>query len=168
MVEKLSESMKKKGWSDGEIEHLKKELSKSKKRDYLRKRKLNRFFYWQTLFVIALLNFAAVLILSPFILIMQDYWSYVITAFIALTVGIMLNFLVMSIDHLELKHHYTALAAIPVLAVIDLAIFFKIFSFTGEYFDIHPQVNMVLFSLLFVVCFILPYLYAAVRGKLQK
>ncbi|MFW6013743.1 MAG: hypothetical protein ACOCZ6_02750 [Nanoarchaeota archaeon] len=168
MVEKLSENMKKKGWSERELEHLKEELSKTKKRDYLRKKTLNRFFYWQTLIVIVLLNFAAVLILSPFILIMEGHWIHIITSIIALSIGFMLNFLVTTIDHLELKHHHASLAVIPLLVVIDLAIFFKIFNFTGEYFDIQPDVNIVFFSLLFAICFILPYIYTAAKGKFQK
>ncbi len=154
----------KKNRDDGKKDELERILKKEKRRDYLARKNLNRFFYWQTLFVIYILNFAAIFLVSPFIFVIDGILSYFLVAIIAISVGSLLNTITVSIENLELKHHYVAFLSIPFLAVVDLVVFFELLDFLGEKFEMEPGFNESVLIILFLVAFVIPYVYSSIKN----
>ncbi len=148
-----------------EIEKI---LKQDRNRDFLMKKNLSKFFYWQSLLVIIILNFAAVLVISPFIFILESYWSYALVAIIAFSIGTLLNYLVLSIEHLKLKHHYIALVLIPVLASVDLLVFIEFSRFFSDFFNVKVGFDAQILIFLFVLSFVAPYAYTGFKEKFLR
>lgn len=152
--------MKKKGWSEDELTHLEKTLQKETKRDYVMKKNLHNFYYWTNIIVIILLNFAGILILTPVFLFMDNLWRLVFTGIFALSLGAMLNYVSLSMSHLELKHHLIAFLIIPFLVVADIFIFRDFIGWLGETFSTDPIMRTSPLLVVFVCCMLIPYLYS--------
>lgn len=168
MTEKIKESMKKKGWSKDELKHLDKVLKENKKRDYLMKKSLSHFFYWTSIFLIVLLNFLGMLILSPFLVILDGLWIYAFTGFFALAIGFMINHLVLMTSHAEIKHHVIALLLVPALCIADIIIFSKYFDFLGTIFKLQSTFKVTPLIIFFVLCFTFPYITTALLHKFKR
>lgn len=162
----VHKKMKKKGWTDKELSHLEKTLKKETKRDYLMKKNLHNFYYFTNTIIIILLNFAGVFLISPILLFMESFWVYLFTGIFSLCIGAMLNYLSLSMSHLELKHHLISFGIIPFIVIIDWFIFREYINFLQDIFKTYIVVNVTTICLVFVCFLLLPYLFS-IRQRLN-
>ncbi len=165
MLRDLKKRMKAKGWSKEELDHLGQTLKQEKKRDYLMKMHLSRFYYWNLILVIILLNFLCLLVLSPFMIILDFPWIHAMVAFFALSFGFMVHHFAKAIDYLKLKHHVVAGLLVPALMFTDVIIFSEFFDFLGTRFRLTSTFNITYLMVFFVLCFSLPYIIGLIFDR---
>ncbi len=120
--------------------------------------------YWLALLVIVVLNFLIFLILLPIIQIIQNIQLYVIVGSIGLVFGLILNFLIRDIDHLEPKHHIFAVLFIPIISIINMALLLSFYqtinsTVTGN------NMGFVVAGVIYVLMCALPYVLSLLKKK---
>ena len=123
-----------------------------------------RILYWLVLLMLTICNFLIFIILIPFILILKSTHLFLIIGAIGLVFGLIFNFLINDIEHLEPKHHRFAAAFIPIIAIINIFMLISIERFIS---GVYPYSNMDIFyaSLIYVIMFMLPYVLGVLKKK---
>lgn len=123
-----------------------------------------RVQYWMALLLLTICNLLIFAILIPFILILQASHLLIIIGSIGFVFGLIYNFLIHDIEHLEPRHHRFAAGFIPLVAIINIYLLMKIGSFLkGWYF--YDNTDILYASLVYVALFILPYAFGAFKKK---
>ncbi|MEW5896157.1 MAG: hypothetical protein AB1668_00560 [Nanoarchaeota archaeon] len=152
-----------KGWKEEEVKHAEEMLEKVQKHDIF----FSKMVFWSALVVIVFANLLVSLILVPFLIVLNEWMLYVITAVLAGTVGFLYNFLITDIGLLEKKHHRIASIIVPILALGNMLItvFVSNHFIAKLNFVDNPQHNPLLLGIVFGAAFILPYVVMQVRKK---
>ncbi|MGM5481931.1 MAG: hypothetical protein ACQESF_00570 [Nanobdellota archaeon] len=152
-------NMKNKGWNDNDLRHLEEVLKKDTRRDYLMKKNLHNFYYWMNTLIIIILNFMGILLLSPFLIFMSELWVLLFTALFGVSLGSMLSYLALSMNHLDIKHHIVSIVIIPLIVLADFFIVREFTNFLITQFKINTDINAMLLVSIFVVTMLLPYIF---------
>lgn len=164
-ITEIRELLKKKGWPEAEIEKAVGILAseeKSKKHIEYRKN-ASRVIYWMALLVLITINIIISVVLVPFLLVLKSYILYIIIGTIALMFGLIFNFLIVDLEHLERKHHLFAAIIIPLVAIINIFLIVNASNRIDDLLKINIQHNPITISVVYVFFFILPYLFSGAR-----
>lgn len=165
-MKEIIKRMKKKGWTDKEINKSLKMLSKNNKHvEY--EISSNRIIYWTVLLVLTISNFLVAVILIPFLLVISTIKFYFLVMILALIFGLLFDLLIRDIGHLKTKHHVFAAIFIPIIAVINLFIMIGVANRLVEILKIGQYEDPVFASFIYVLVFMLPYVINTLREELS-
>lgn len=161
----LKEVLEKKGWPKKDIEQAMGIIhsEEKKKKHEVFKSSGNRVLYWIALLILLKINFLIAIILIPFLLVLTGLSLYLTIVIIALLFGLIYNFIINDIEHLEQKHHVFAGLAIPIIAIINLSIIVTTSNKISVLLNIPIHNNPVSVSIVYVIVFILPYIISKIK-----
>lgn len=158
----FTEHLRKKGWSEKDINSTVNILSSPEKRiKYLHYPvAAGSLVFWTVILVISLVNFIMSVVLIPFMLVISAWSFYLIVAIIALFIGFLFNSSLSDLEHLERKHHLFALIFVPVVAVAELFITWYVAGKFARAISLTLPQSPYITSAVFIVFFLLPYTIA--------
>ena len=123
-----------------------------------------RMHYWMVLLVLVITKFLLFAVLIPYILILESAFLILILGIIGFVFGMIFNFLINDIEHLESKHHRFAVGFIPMIAILNIYILISIQRVLTGYF---PYSDNIFFygSAIYVAMFLLPYITGVLHSK---
>lgn len=157
MVKRLKSSMKKKGWEEGELDHLEETLNAVKIRDHKTRQSLSDIFFWMLLLILFILNFIGILIISPFLLILEGFWLYAVSGAFALLLGIIASNIISHFKGVDFNHQMSVGISFVVMLGIDVYVFPKYMDFLGSLMRLSSSFGYLQFAIFFVVILLLPY-----------
>ena len=158
----LKTILKKKGWKSSEISATVKAVSLVQKKRV--GEHLNHFLYWSSLLLIGLTNIVGIFSLFPALLLFEGMQLNLVVAGSGVAFGILFNYFIRALEHLERKHHIIAGIFIPIVVLLDVFILLGINEFLRYKFNATHE-NMAVTIILFVVGFLVPYGIFVVLGK---
>jgi len=158
-MSQLYDKLKKKGWSDAEIDKAMKILGESRSAPSVRRS--TPFLYWAGLFLAVIGNMIMAVTLVPFLVIMQGFSLYFVVALLALVFGSLISVLLHDIEDVDPEHKIMGWLFVPALALINVYIMVRV---AGEFRSAlfagitdPATLNPVLISVTYVICFLIPY-----------
>ncbi|MCK4589293.1 MAG: hypothetical protein KAT77_02535 [Nanoarchaeota archaeon] len=153
-------STPKKEWTTRRLEKAEKILTTTQVHEPF----FSQIVFWSAILVIVIGNLIMSIALIPFLTVLNKWFLDVIIVVLALVMGILFNFLITNIGHLDRHHHVLALVIVPLIALANV-IFVVIMAnqiIAGiEIVDIRH--NPWLMGILYGVAFVLPYIFYNVR-----
>lgn len=126
-----------------------------------------RILYWLTLLILVVFNFLIFLLFAVLAFFMDALQTHVAVAGIGLVFGLIFNFLILDLEHLEPKHHLAAALLIPLVATINLFIMTFIVNLLRDIWGLPLTGGALTESIIYVVFFIGPFLYSLFTGKIK-
>ncbi|MFC1754002.1 hypothetical protein ACFL96_11530 [Thermoproteota archaeon] len=165
MPKTLAEKLKEKGWTDEEISKtLDIVYSEEKREKHIEyKKEMNQVVYWTTLLVLTIGNFLVSILLIPFLIAMQPYQLVIIVAVLGLVIGLLFDFIIKDIEHIERQHHVIAAIFIPALALINIFVMLSIAKSISLRLGLEMYESPILIAVVYVVAFLIPYTVTQVR-----
>lgn len=120
-------------------------------------RKSSRILYWLTLLVMTVCNLLLFLVLVPFFLILRNVQLYFLISLIGLIFGVLFNFIVVDIEHLEPRHHLFAAVYIPAISVLNLFVLNFFGNALRNAWELPATASPVYAGILYIAFFMLPY-----------
>ncbi|MBW3004080.1 hypothetical protein KY337_05960, partial [Candidatus Woesearchaeota archaeon] len=103
--------------------------------------------------------------LIPFLIVISNYYLYFIVVALGIVFGLLFNFIVQDIEHLEPKHHWFAGIFIPVIAVLALTISVHVANRADEILKVTLRHNPWTVSAIFIIVFMLPFIISSIKKK---
>ena len=153
----------KKGWTWDELKHASDIINQPKDHHLHIKKNLHLTGFWYLLIGLIVLNIFFIIFAIPIIILVPSPWIYVLAIIGGLSGGILFNWLVLEIEHLEHEHHTIALLMIPALTLLDVLIIYGILDKIRETIKFNYNPDPVVFY--FGLCFIIPYFIWFILGK---
>ena len=167
MKKETIRSLKRKGWSEDEVNKAEKIIQARKIQDKSRTSVYtNRILYWTVIFVIIIGNFMISLMLVPFLLVFNKLAMDVLVVVVGFAFGALFNLLILDIEQVSKRHHLIAAIIIPVLALINISVMTTIANALNEVLRTSTiRESPITVSVLYVVAFMLPYLWSVFVKK---
>ena len=157
--------LKEKGWEKHEIEKTMNVLEIDKLRTHQMEENMHKLMYWMSLVALTLLNIIGVVFLVPLIIILEGVYLYSTVMTFGIVFGLLFNYLILGIEHLEAKHHIIAWILVPLLGVFDIYLM-SVFTRKVEImFELTTSYNVPVMVVCFIGAFVLPYFVFIVMGK---
>ena len=164
----MKKNLKSKGWSDKEIDKTAKILERNEKHKYV-SIQFSRLLYWMSLLVLTVCNFLIAVVLVPFILMLSSTQVYFAVGLLALVFGLLFNFLIRDIEHLEPEHHGFALLFIPIVSLVNLYLMLTVAGKLANALHIvHPNHSMLRISLVYLIVFVIPFILGVMKDHLKS
>lgn len=163
MDEEIKKRLFQKGWSKEEVEHASHVVNNPKEGHFHIKRNLHLTGYWFLMLGLVALNVVAVVFMIPLILLINLPWIYFVAIIAGLGCGLIFNWLVLEIEHLEHEHHLAALLIVPLLTLLDVIVIYVILDDIKNKVVLSYNPDPVVFY--FGLCFIIPYFIWFVLGQ---
>ena len=161
----IMDKLKARGWSESEIKKINSIIS-SKNEKYIEFGKgLNRILFMTALVVITLCMVGVAIFLIPFLIVVSNYYLYLIVVALGVIFGLLFNFIVQDIEHLEPKHHFFAGIFIPVIALLALGISVHVANRVDAVLDFELHHNPWIIGSIFVVVFLIPFIISSIKKK---
>ncbi len=126
----LKNRLKKKGWTDSELNKAAKIMQKAEEKKPVSHKFLGENMFWIILITMIIVNFIAALSLLPlFIVYANNIFLFLIVIVLGLCFGLLFEILIRDIEKFERKHHLALSLIIPLIAVASffiIAFFAKI------------------------------------------
>lgn len=145
----------------------------AKRRDYDREHYVvyakdsSRVLYWLALLALVVFNFLIFLLLVPLAIFLDSFQRHAVAAAVGLVFGLVFNFLVIDIEHLEPRHHLTAALLIPIVAALNLFIMTSLTNIFRGIWELPQAGGALTESAAYAALFLAPYLYSLWRGKIR-
>jgi hypothetical protein len=124
----------------------------------------SRILYWLVLLTLSISNFLIFVVLVPIFFLLLYGHLLIIVSVVGLIFGLLFNFLIQDIEHLEPRHHAFAAVFIPAVSIVNIAILLGIMrNIHGSYWSLRNQITWA--SLLYVGFFAVPYVVGWLRRK---
>jgi hypothetical protein len=160
----LTKKMRKKGWSEEELEHLNLTLAEHKKTHHVLHPAYDRFHQWIMILALIFVNIAGFLLLLPFYLLFIE-WAYIITAIFAIALGFVLDGVIKTASHLEHHHHIFIALIIPMISIVSI---FIITYFLRQNFGAVLTVSHITIALTYAIISSSPYYVRMIVEKIIK
>ncbi|PIN69654.1 hypothetical protein COV93_04605 [Candidatus Woesearchaeota archaeon CG11_big_fil_rev_8_21_14_0_20_43_8] len=125
----------------------------------------HRFLYWSGLAFILVINFLIAIILLPLILILKGYMIYFIVGGIGILFGVIFDFLIRDLEHLEKRHHLFAATLIPIIGILDLMIINFVSKNLAVIFKVKISHNPLVAGSVYILAFMIPFAYSLLIRK---
>ncbi len=155
-----------KGWSQHEIDHAANIMSSPKDKHLHIKKGLHMTGFWFLMLGLVMINLLVIIFAIPLMLLVPMPWVYIVTIIAGLCAGLLFNWMVLEIEHLEHEHHTIAMLMIPMLTLIDVIIIYVILEGIKKRITFTYNADPVVFF--FGLCFILPYFVWFMVGGHKK
>ena len=124
----------------------------------------SKIVFWSAILVIVLGNLLMSIALIPFLAVLNKWFLDLIILLLALVMGLLFNFLITNIGHLERHHHVLAALILPVVALANVIFIVLTANQMIESIQIiNVRHNPWLIGILYGGVFVLPYLYFRLR-----
>jgi hypothetical protein len=130
-------------------------------------RKASRILYWLVLLTLTIANFLLFVVLLPLFSLLFYGHLLVIISVVGLLFGLIFNFLIQDVEHLQPKHHAFAAVFIPAISILNISILLSIMQQVQQVYGILEN-QITTASLLYVVFFAAPYALSWLRGTLRS
>lgn len=158
-----AERLREKGWSEAEIQHAQKIVSRAKRHKHPHQDVLNETIFWGMLILAGSTMVAVTYWILPLFIISTDSILYPILIIIGLSFGMLINHVIKDLDHLKLHHHIILSATLPIIGLVSfLSVLGRIDDATALGGNTH---SALLSSIVFIVSFLLPYFYHLLQKR---
>ena len=161
---KFEKKARAKGWPESEIKKVHSIMQKKEKHIEFGKG-LNRILFTTALVVITLCMIGVAIFLIPFLIVISNYYLYFIVVALGIIFGLLFNFIIQDIEHLEPKHHWFAGFFIPIIAILALAISVHVANRADEILGAELRHNPWVVGALFVIVFMIPFIISSIKKK---
>ncbi len=160
--------LKKRGWSEHEIEKAKQIIKARKKHDKSASIvHTNRLLFWTAFIVIVIGNLLISMFLVPFLIMLDKSGLNLIIVVLGVAFGLLFNFIITDIEHLEKKHHYIAGIIIPIIAIINFFLITRFANKFGQELGIGVTQDPYIISIIYVIAFIAPFILDRILKKIR-
>lgn len=162
--DKILGKLKKKGWSEDEVEHARLVFEEHRLEHHIFPPIVDLTIYWIVIITIVASNIAAFFFMLPMIVVFDNIFSYAFIGVLGFSLGLVFELVMRDLTHLEKHHKFFISAIIPVLSVL---IFLYLMYFIQRNFQpiSNPFRHPLYFSLTYSISFILPYYVQKIRDK---
>ena len=108
------------GWSKKEISHAEGIINKAERTKHPHIKLIDNSLYWFTLIVGIIGTFIVSMVLIPILIVANNYWSYLLTGFFGLMIGLLIVVIIKDFHWLESHHHIFVSLLIPIIALFNL------------------------------------------------
>jgi len=165
----LDQKLRTKGWSEGEINDALQTLyspSQQQKQSFYRE-SASPLLYWAGLIVLIIGNLFFALILVPVLMVLTKVQLFIVVSIMGLTFGLMFDFLLRDIEHVDQQHHIIAGLFIPAIALITVFVMVNLANAFSNRLNFGIIQSPLLVSLFYVGAFVLPYASMKIRERLM-
>ena len=175
MGSKLVENLRKKGWSEEEIEQTVSLFDKDVQGNPIFSPKLSKVVYWSGIAIGIIGNLMISATMVPFLVFLDPMMVYFILFVLGFVFGSLFNVLLNDLEYLDVRHHVIASVFIPIMAVINVYImvdlvnhlYAVLFSSSKDIISTLHLHNATLMALCYVGAFLLPSIYSFFKRKIQ-
>ncbi|RME78233.1 hypothetical protein D6774_01750 [Candidatus Woesearchaeota archaeon] len=155
----LDQRLRARGWDEKEIEQVLDTLysEEKQKKHELYKQNAAPLLYWTGLLILIIGNLFFAVVLVPVLIFLTSFQLYAVIAIMGVTFGIMYDFLIRDIEHVDEKHHIIAGIFIPTIALITIAVMVQLANDFAARLGMPVHQSTILVTLIYVTCFTLPY-----------
>lgn len=161
MPKTLHERLLEKGWTQEEIEHTTRILNSGV--DDAKQSALNKgshpILYWAGLIVAIIGNLLLSVTMIPFLMILSSMQLYIILGIVGVVFGGMFYVILKDIEQVDQSHHVMAGIFIPAIALITVYIMTGVANRFNELIKNPNEHSQIILSIVYLVCFSMPYLF---------
>ncbi len=150
-----------KGWTERELQHAESVLDRTARHDV----HFSKIVFWSAILVIVFANIIVSIALVMFLIVLENWVLYSLIIIMALLVGILYNFLITNIGHLEQKHHILASILIPSLSLLNIIGMVILANKFITSLKIEKAHDPLFIGFLFAAAFIVPYLISRITEQ---
>ena len=163
-MKELKQRLRKKGLSEYEIEKTISSFKKAEINKHRSIRNLESIIFWVALPIMILSNIVVAIGIIPLVMVLSNQNLYIIIIIIGLVLGMLFNFLMNEMAHLETHHHLITAIFIPIIATLSLFIIttFSNYLVLALGMDISIDKPLVV-GLIYSVSLSLPYIISKVE-----
>ena len=169
MRKETLEKLKKKGWTDKQIQKtqdiIDARLMKDKSRTLVYSQQT---VFWTIIFLMVLGNFIISMLLIPLLLIKNILALDGLIILIGLGFGALFNLVIIDIRYIKKKYHLLAAFVIPLIAIINITYMVRAANALNSLFGIPLRDNPTTIALLYIIAFILPFLWSIFISRRYK
>ncbi|MFH0701141.1 MAG: hypothetical protein V2A62_01760 [Candidatus Woesearchaeota archaeon] len=147
-----TERLLKKGWPEAEVRRVEAAFKSSENKN----RVFSRVVFWTMIIVIIIANLIISLVLIPFLVFLNSWALYSVTALLGVMIGFVYNFLITSVKHLKWHHHLLSGIILPLIALANMVLVVLVSNRYVEKSLLTQDNNPWIIGIVFVVAFILP------------
>lgn len=162
--EQLMQRMKKRGWSDEEIQHAHAVFAEHEPKHRVLHPLYDESLHWVVFLAIIVGNFVIMFYLIPLIFVIRGFISYLIIAAIAVFMGMIFEVVINDITHLGKHHHFIIGVILPLISLLTFVLFLSFLMKTFE----TKSLNIFLVGFTYSFMFILPYYFRKIRAKVKS
>ncbi len=165
MADDLRERLRKKGWSEAEIEKTLEifENAEVEKRPALIL--LDRLVYWAGLLLAIVGNFVISVFMIPILITMPNFLLYITIIILGATFGLLFSLILGDIASLNKEKYVVASLFIPMIAIINMFVVVNIANYISERFNLELTHNPYIISILYVIAFSLPHIIQKIQER---
>lgn len=155
-----AEILRRKGWTETEIERAFLILNSAYKKKSPKIKFLDKAIYWIVLIFLIIINIATVGLFVPIFLVIGGFFLYFLVFIVGLVFGWLFSFMINEIEELDQKDHLVDGLMIIALALVGVWVSLSLLSKVSQL-----RANSFLVAAIYVVAYMLPYSYRKARGK---
>lgn len=156
MPKSLRHSLAEKGWSEEDIAHAENVFRATNKYSKYEKG-VSPVIYWMGLLLAIVGNLIIAVFFIPFFLMLSSVQLYIVIAVMGMLFGLMFNFLLRDIEHVDYQHHIIAGIFIPVLSLITITIVLRLTNVVASVMNLPLHQDIWFVGFLYVFSFSAPY-----------
>lgn len=155
----LTSRLKKKGWSEEEIERAMEIISSEEKtkENLIFKTKTEPFVYWLSVIIAVIGNILVSVAIVPYMF-MLSFYSYFVIGLLGLCIGTLFAFLLRDLSYIDPKHHIVTWIFVPALALINFYYSVVVSNKIQEALKIGYSQEPIFIGLTYVIAFVLPFI----------
>lgn len=158
MYEQLEANLRRKGWSEEEINHAIAMLEKGEDDKSPIIQFLDKAVYWFALIFAIVGNFVLAVVLVPFLLTSQNLWIYLVVIIFGVFFGLLYRNLLYDIEQVSGKQVIVGSLFLPSIALIAMYIMARLGYELALFIGLPTPVETpIAVSIVYVLGFILPY-----------
>lgn len=166
MAETLKERLKKKGWSDEEIDHTLKIFEKAEEKKRPALVLMDKLVYWIAILLVIGGNFTISVVLIPLLLTMKSAMGlYFIIFILAIAFGALFSLLLGDIGSINKEKRVLGGIVIPAIAIINIIVVVYISNYISQLFQEFSLHNPLVVGIIYVVSFSLPYIIQKIVNR---
>ena len=164
-MRELRHRLRKKGWAEEEIEKTISSFKRAELNKHRHLKSLESIIFWIALTIMILGNLIVAISVIPLVMILSSQNLYITIAIIGLVLGMLFNFLIDEMSHIETHHHLITAVFIPIIATLSLFIITTFSNYLVLALGINVQIeNPVFVGVIYAVFLSVPYLI----GRVEK
>ena len=154
------DKLRAKGWSEEEIKHAHKVISKAKRAKHPHRHALQETVFWALIIASSFAAAAIAYWFIPILTLFKDSVVYPFTIIIGLAFGLLFSHVMHELEHLERHHHLIIHTIIPLSAIVS---FLLVIGRTNNFgAEVH---NGILIGCTYALSFLSPYIYHTIKHK---
>ncbi len=160
----LELKLKKKGWPIHEIDKVMRVIHRGEHNKSWFSKFTDAFIFWLALIVCIIGNFFISMLLIPMLLIIKGFYLFVILSMVGVTVGILFELIVCTLESMEKKKYIISGIFVPFLALINVFLISQLSNSFSSLMHVSAGVhNSVVISVVYVASFLVPYIVHKIK-----